>query len=294
MYDSEFTYYQPEEIEPVLKMTVDRARDKINYRKKQYYNIPCSFDIETTSTYINGQKVAFMWAWVLNINGTSIIGRTWEQFEQCLEVIHKKLYTNPERIFVIYVHNLAFEYAFIGRRFEWEKVFSIDTRKPIYARDGRGIEFRCSYLLSGYSLAKVAENLQTFKIRKLVGDLDYSLIRHSGSVMKPKETRYLINDGRIVVAYIAEEIERNGNIAKIPLTKTGYVRLACRRNCFSTSHREKHGNVYRARIKALTLTLDEYDLLKQAFACGFVHCNPFYTDKILYNVKSYDFTSSYP
>lgn len=294
MYDSEFTYYKPDEIETVLKTVVDRARDKINYRKKQYYNIPCSFDIETTSTYLNGQKVAFMWVWVLNINGTSIIGRTWDEFEMCLETIHKKLYTNPERIFVIYVHNLAFEFAFIGRRFEWEKVFSIDTRKPIYARDGRGIEFRCSYLLSGYKLAKVAENLQTFKIRKLVGDLDYEKTRHSGSYISQKETRYLINDGRIVVAYIAEEIERNGNIAKIPLTKTGYVRQACRRNCFTSSHREKSGNIYRARIKALTLTLDEYDLLKDAFAGGFVHCNPFYTNKNLTNVKSFDFTSSYP
>lgn len=294
MYDSEFNYYQSEEIETVLKMVVDRGKDKINYRKKQYYNIPCAFDIETTSTYLNGEKVAFMYAWTLNINGTSIIGRTWEQFEMCIETIHQKLYTNPERIFVIYIHNLAFEFAFIGRRFIWEKVFSIDTRKPIYARDIRGIEFRCSYLLSGYSLAKVSDNLQTFKIRKLVGDLDYNKVRHSNTPLTQKETRYLINDGRVVVAYISEEITRNGNIAKIPLTKTGYVRLACRRNCFSKSHREKHGSKYRARIRKLTLTLQEYDVLKMAFAGGFTHANPFYTNKILHNVKSFDFTSSYP
>jgi hypothetical protein len=85
-----------------------------------------------------------------------------------------------------------------------------------------------------------------------------------------------------------------GNIAKIPLTKTGYVRLACRRNCFSKSHREKHGSKYRARIRKLTLTLQEYDVLKMAFAGGFTHANPFYTNKILHNVKSFDFTSSYP
>ena len=173
MYDSEFTYYEPEQIEGILKRVINRATDKITYRKKQYYNIPCAFDIETTSTYFNGSKVAFMYVWVLNINGTSIIGRTWDEFEYCLKVIHEKLYTNSERIFLIYVHNLSFEMSFLLRRFEWEKVFSIDTRKPIYARTVDGIEFRCSYLLSGYALAKVADNLQTFKIRKLVGDLDY-------------------------------------------------------------------------------------------------------------------------
>ena len=294
MYDSEFNYYQPSEIETVLKKVINRGSDKINYRKKQYYNVPCSFDIETTSTYYNGDKVAFMYVWVLNINGTSIIGRTWDEFEYCINTIHTKLYTNNERIFVIYVHNLAFEFAFIARRFLWEKVFSIDTRKPIYARTVDGIEFRCSYLLSGYALAKVADNLQTFKIRKLVGDLDYYKVRHSGTRITEKELHYVINDGRIVVAYIQEEIERNGNIAKIPLTKTGYVRQACRRNCFSKSHRERHGTKYRARIRDLTLTLDEYDVLKQAFAGGFTHANPFYTNKILHDVKSYDFTSSYP
>ncbi len=295
MYDSEFEYYKPEQIELVLSKVINRATDKITYRKKQFYNIPCAFDIETTSTYDeNGEKIAFMYIWVLNINGTSIIGRTWDEFEMCINTIHTKLFTNEERIFVIYVHNLAYEFAFIGRRFTWEKVFSIDTRKPIYARTCDGIEFRCSYLLSGYKLAKVAENLQTFKIKKLVGDLDYYKIRHSKTPISFKELRYVINDGRIVVAYIQEEINRNGNIAKIPLTKTGYVRLECRRNCFTTSHRERKGNKYRARIKKLTLTLDEYNVLKMAFAGGFTHANPFYTNKILHGVVSKDFTSSYP
>lgn len=295
MYDSEFNYYKPEQITDVLKKVIDKKTDKITYRKKQYFNIPCAFDIETTSTRDeHGEKIAFMYAWTLNINGTTIIGRTWDQFENCIKTIVETLYTNLERIFVIYVHNLGYEFSFIGCRFIWEKVFSIKSRKPIYARTVDGIEFRCSYLLSGYNLAKVADNLQTFKIRKLVGDLDYYKIRHSDTPLSQKEMRYLINDGRIVVAYISEEIERNGNIAKIPLTKTGYVRLACRQNCFSKSHRERHGSAYRKMIKQLTLTLDEYELLKLAFAGGFTHANPFYTNKILHNVKSFDFTSSYP
>ena len=38
MYDSEFTYYQPAEIETILKRVINRASDKITFRKKQYYN----------------------------------------------------------------------------------------------------------------------------------------------------------------------------------------------------------------------------------------------------------------
>lgn len=294
MYDTGFEYVTPDRIEEVLDRVINKATDKILFRKKQYFNIPCCFDIETTSSYLGGEKVAFMYVWVLNINGASIIGRTWEEFEMCINTIHSKLFTDENRIFVIYVHNLSFEFSFLARRFVWEKVFSIDTRKPIYARTIDGIEFRCSYLLSGYNLATVGKNLQKYKVQKLVGDLDYYKVRHSKTYLSTKELRYVINDGRVVVAYIQEEIERNGNIAKIPLTKTGYVRIACRRNCFSKSHRTRSGSAYRKRIKKLTLTLSEYDVLKMAFAGGFTHANPWYTGKILKNVKSFDFTSSYP
>lgn len=294
MFDSGFNYETPDQIENVLTRVINKATDKIIFRKKQYFNIPCAFDIETTSTYLNGQKVAFMYAWTLNINGASIIGRTWEEFEHCIDVIKAKLFLNESRLFIIYVHNLSYEFAFIGKRFVWEKIFSIDTRKPIYARTVDGIEFRCSYLLSGYNLYTVGKNLQKYKVEKLVGDLDYSKTRLNITPLFNKEIRYLINDGRVVVSYIQEEIERNGNIAKIPLTKTGYVRQACRRNCFSKSHRTKAGSAYRKRIKRLTLTLDEYDLLKHAFSGGFTHANPWYTNKIVHGVKSFDFTSAYP
>lgn len=292
--DEGFNYVTPDYIDEIITRKINRGYDKVTYRKKQYYNIPCCFDIESTSTYIDGEKVAFMYAWTLNINGASIIGRTWEEFEMCIQHLVDKLYTNLERVFIIYVHNLGWEFAFIAKRFQWDKIFSIDDRKPIYARTINGIEFRCSLLLSGYKLEVVGKNLQKYKVLKMVGDLDYLKTRHSTTPLTTRELRYLINDGRVVVSYIQEEIERNGSIARIPLTKTGYVRLAVRRNCFSKSHRTKAGSAYRKRIKTLTIELDEYELLKDAFAGGFVHANPWYTGKILHNVSSLDFTSSYP
>ena len=61
--------------------------------------------------------------------------------------------------------------------------------------------------------------------------MDYSLIRHSNTELTEKELGYCINDVLVVVAYIQETIEREGNITKIPLTKTGYVRNYTRNNC---------------------------------------------------------------
>lgn len=68
------------------------------------------------------------------------------------------------------------------------KGFSIDLRKPIYGITENGIEFRCSYLLSGYSLAKLGEQLHKYKCEKLVGDLDYSLLRHSKTPLTQKKS----------------------------------------------------------------------------------------------------------
>ena len=52
-------------------------------RKKQkidYYNIPCAFDIETSSFYDNGQKAGCMYIWMFSIDDHIIIGRTWDEF----------------------------------------------------------------------------------------------------------------------------------------------------------------------------------------------------------------------
>ncbi|MFV3037545.1 hypothetical protein ACNI5A_30920, partial [Klebsiella pneumoniae] len=65
----------------------------------------------------------------------------------------------PKKRIIIYVHNLAYEFQFFREMLDWEKVFSIDLRKPIYGVTKTGLEFRCSYLLSGYSLAKLGEQL---------------------------------------------------------------------------------------------------------------------------------------
>lgn len=267
--------------------------DIIHKNKICYYNIPCAFDIETTSLYYNGEKCAFMYEWTFGLYGQVTIGRTWNEFFKMIEFLSKRLEICNEKRLVIYVHNLSYEFQFIRKRFEWQKVFSLDRRKPIYAISVNGFEFRCSYLLSGYSLAKLADNIHIIKIKKLVGDLDYNLIRHSGTVMTNNELQYCINDVKIVMAYIAEQIEANKGIIYIPLTKTGFVRRYVRKKCFYSNgdiSRYKYGEM----IKHLSLNADEYAQLKRAFQGGFTHAGIFTTKQTINNVTSFDFTSSYP
>ena len=53
---------------------------KVKKGKVCYYNIPCAFDIETTSFYDNSEKVGLMYIWQFGINGHVFIGRLWDEF----------------------------------------------------------------------------------------------------------------------------------------------------------------------------------------------------------------------
>lgn len=281
--------------------------DKIEYdtirtnKKKTYINIECGFDIETTSTYIQDEKVAFMYEWTFGIKDKNFIcyGRTWEQFIELCEKLQRYFELGEDRILVVYIHNMSFEFQFMRKYFEWLNVFSVDERKPIKALCTYGIEFRDSYILSGYSLQKTAENLQSHTVKKLVGDLDYSLIRTSDTELSVQELSYCENDVLIILYYINEQIHQYGDITKIPLTNTSRVRQYVRNNCYhsSTNHRKESKRKfykYREIMNDLQLTKDEYIILKRAFQGGFTHVNPQHSGKLLENVSSIDFTSSYP
>lgn len=291
-------HISPDRIDEIL-LQLEGLKPITTSKRKQYYNIVCAFDIETTS-FSNqlDEKCAIMYCWQMAINGRVIFGRTWDEFIKVINRLKEFFNLYSGRRLIIYVHNLAFEFQFIRKRLEWESVFSIETRKPLYALTTGGIEFRDSYLLSGYSLAKLGDNLQKYKVKKLVGDLDYSKIRHSKTPMTEQEIAYCENDVLVVSAYIQEEIEKAGNITRLPLTKTGYVRNYCRSKCFYGDDRHKTSTKtyqkYRELILNLHLTGDEYKQLKRAFQGGFTHAAARFSGKVEKNVDSIDFTSSYP
>ena len=265
---------------------------KENKENVQYLDLSLSFDTETTSTYIepNGikEKFAFMYVWQFGIDGYYCYGRTWEEFIHLCKFIQSSLNLNDKRRVIIFIHNLSFEFQFFRKYFDWLNVFATRSRNPIKALTSYGIEFRDSLILSGYKLANVAKNLTSHKIPKMVGDLDYSLVRTKDTTFSEKELGYMLNDVRILIAYIDEQREEYGDITKIPLTNTGRVRRYVRNECF----KEKF---YQRNIKALTIKDEkEYLTLKQAFAGGFTHANPNHVGKKYHNIASFDFTSSYP
>ncbi|MDN6630010.1 MAG: hypothetical protein L0K90_01985 [Staphylococcus equorum] len=268
-------------------------------KQVRYYNLACSFDIETTSYMQDDEKTAFMYIWMFQVENLAVYGRTWQEYQNFMFRLSNRYHLNADKRLIIYVHNLSFEFQFMKDYFMWENVFAIDERKPIKALTLSGMEYKDSYILAGYSLASVAKNLVSHTIEKLTGDLDYSLIRTWKTSMSEQELAYCEYDVRIVVFYIQEQIEQYGDVTKIPLTNTGRVRNEVRDNCYYTSKNHRKSSTgkykrYRKLMNELTLTSDEYKQLKRAFQGGFTHANGNHSGKLLKNVSSIDFTSSYP
>lgn len=270
-------------------------------KKVTYLNVESAFDIETTSTYHKGEKIAFTYIWMLGLglDNTIFYGRTWGEFTDTLEVLQDHFKLNENKRLIMYVHNLGYEFQFMRKYFNWINIFAVDERKPIKALCSYGIEFRDSYILSGYSLENTAKNLTKHKVKKMVGDLDYSLIRTPETELTDLEMGYCKNDIVIILAYINEQIEQYGDINKVPLTNTGRVRTYVRNNCYydntthSKSSKAKYTR-YRKIMGDLTVTPDHYIHLKRSFMGGFTHSNPNHTGITLNDVGSIDLTSSYP
>lgn len=265
-----------------------------------YYNIAAGFDIETTSIKQGETKLAFMYLWALSVGDSPVYyGRCWDSFVSICELLKEALLLDEENRLVVYVHNLGYEFQFMRKHFTWLEVFAVAERKPIKALCDLGIEFRDSYILSGQSLANTAKNLTKKTIKKLVGDLDYSLARTPETPLTTEELAYCENDVLIIIAYINEQIEIYGDVAKIPLTNTGRVRKFVKDECYYTSknHRKSSkGKYYKYRqiMEDLTIDPETYIQLKRSFMGGFTHANANYSGKTLEKVSSIDFTSSYP
>ena len=286
-YNSYDHYYTMSQL-PGFFEEVGELDEIAKNQRLTYFNVPAAFDIETSSLYYKKSKFATMYVWQFGLNGVTIIGRTWEEFDTFISELTTRYTINQHKRLVVYVHNLAYEFQFMRERIQWAKdkddrnvVFSLKKRRPIYALTESGIEFRCSYFLSNCNLAYIGDKmLFKYHVRKLKGDLDYNLVRHSETPLTEAEIGYCLNDVRVVMSYIQEKIENENGIINIPLTNTGYVRKFTRDYCMGTfiedsylSKKQRYN--YQDIMNALKIQSEkEYAQLKSAFAGGFTHASP--------------------
>lgn len=250
--------------------------------RKQYADILCTFDIETTN--IDELKQSIMYHWQCCVDGMICVGRTWKEFDVFLAGIDEWLPKGLTMVF--YVHNLAFEFQFLRavHDFTEDEVFCLTGRKVAKCDIGDRFEFRCSYCLTNMSLR---EFLKKMGVEHQKTELDYSIRRYPWTPLSDQELEYCIIDVLGLYEALRKMFKADGNtLADVPITSTGYVR------------KDFKGAMRRGgwikEVRKAAPSYDVYLALRRAFRGGNTHANRCYTGIIMENVTSYDRASSYP
>lgn len=273
-------------------LLAEHSSQEVTYsRRCSYMTDFAAFDIETYSKRAK-DPYAWMYHWQLCINGDLVFGRRWEEFERLMAAISNHYHLSDRRRFVIYVHNLSYEYQFIKRFFGWKEVFLKKQRVVVKAVTDTGIEFRCSYIMSNESLGLMCANSMALhckiddKFAEEEGWLyDYEKYRTADTPVLPAEAAYYCNDVLGLYECIQERLKED-TLATIPLTSTGYVRRDVRNACSSAKHKRL--------IRRLSLNLETYTLCREAFRGGDTHARYTSAGTMLSEVDCYDIASSYP
>lgn len=252
-----------------------------------YINIATAFDIETTSITTENGKFAFPYFFAFAVNDQIKHMRTMDEFIALMDDLSYELELGNNKRLVVYVHNLPFEFKFIGEYFKWSESdipFANGERtKVIRALTDTGIEFRCSLALTGMKLEKLENETG---IPKMVGDLDYDLIRHANTEITDKELGYIDNDVIVLTTLIRKRMSKD-TLATIPMTSTGYVRRRMRNwSLADKDHRDMMKKMHTTPLELLTL--------RQTFMGGYTHANPEFAFETIKNVIALDIGSSYP
>ena len=161
-------------------------RDAWHYgRGKNRYEIvyECAgFDIETTSIHTEDTHNAYMYIWSFTYNDLTILGSYWEEFLTLLDMLKTILDLNPTRRLLCFIANMRFEFQFMRKWLNVTSSFFIEERQPLYVIHDYVIEFRDALQISGGNLATLAKNYT--KTQKLVGDLDYTILRNHSDAKK--------------------------------------------------------------------------------------------------------------
>ena len=287
---------------PVENLDLNKLKLSSEKFRYNYLKIACAFDIETTSYYSAkyDKDLATMYIWQLSLDYDTIIGRNWSDFIRVIEMLNDYA-SKREGVILCLIQNLSFEFQFLKSIFDWNKnkegypdIFAKDDRTILYAKY-KNIEFRDTLALTGMGLARFKKNYG-LSLDKLVGDLDYSLYRHSKTPITNQELAYCINDVQILsdffYKYLLPEYIRPGK--KIPLTSTGIVRNDIKESFMELPKEER--KKLQNRIRNSQPSEQVYKLWRNyLFRGGLVHastiaCNYLWEDSF----GSYDLKSAHP
>ena len=280
---------------------VPRAKRQRRNKGKELVNVFSAFDIETSTIQLSAENTdshSFMYIWQYQIEDYLVKGRTWEEWLEFLSVLKRALEqigviykTAKTPMMVTFIHNAAFEFAFISGIYDFtdEECFFRDVRKPIYFRMFDVFEFRCSYIQSNLSLKALTK--ETGVKMKLSGqEFDYNKVRFPWTKLTAFEEEYTTTDVESLVQAMKYRVQRGGDtLLTVPLTSTGYVRRECKASLADRYCQINELKPYKGENGKRV-----YKLLRACFRGGNTHANRYHVGTVCDNVYSYDIASSYP
>ena len=103
------------------KIIINNMRDadslKFGRGKKRYEFVyqTCGFDIETTQIITDTAAHAYMYIWSFTFNELTILGSTWPELLQLLEVLKRVLDLKENKRLLIYIANTSFEFQIMRK-----------------------------------------------------------------------------------------------------------------------------------------------------------------------------------
>lgn len=230
-----------------------------------------AFDIETSlHTLPDGTHATYPYLFQFAINSECYYTRNIDEAIQFLRRLKRGQY--------LYIHNASYEFAFIKSYFHWREVRSHRPNEVFYAASDTFI-IRCTYAITGKSLALLASSTPWVTIPKQAGDIDHTIPRDHTTPLTPREMRYACADVYIIYEYIHGHPPRAN-------TKTGVVRKEVARILNTPEGRRLHGRAHR-------MTYSQYSAYSAAFRGGESHYRLIYRNSIQHT-WNYDIASSYP
>ena len=244
-----------------------------------------AMDIETNTLYNKelekGQemyKPCAVWMYlgcIKSNKGEKTFFHSWEEYRSIISKIKKG---------IIFVHNLSYEFDYMAKNgFNFSNIVANKAHHIIKCEDvDCGIEYRCTFMISRKSLAKIGKLVGRKKL-----EYDYSGIRCKNN-LTDKDYEYNENDVDIVIDYVNMLLKEYKKLKNLPLTQTSRVRKVMRDND------KVFYNEFNRVANKFFPDENQYKLMEQAFTGAFTYGNPQYFGQILDNVYSADRISAYP
>lgn len=272
------------------------SKKKVGGKPRYYLLKPMFLDTETSHNHDIDNPIGWLYQWCFEFNNQIVGGRTPSTLISEFAAIRQMYQLDESTRLVCYIHNASYDLAYLipylledGAEYE---VLAVANHK-IISLYVDGIEFRCSYRLSNMSLDTWAKKMET-TTRKMVGAVDYDLIRYQDSELTMTDWEYMVNDViTLKEAFYKDCLNTNDDVTSIPLTSTGYVRRDCR-------HASRTEEGYRKKyFDGMVLNVQSYKDCRCAFQGGITHGNRHYANKTLVGsdsrpIEHCDFKSHYP